>query len=326
MTYFKEALSTPALHFKRLRLAEPLSFNGKPVVRRTHTAIETEIIWEGRRYLLYLPFHHQSIEHIEHLEHLARERSRGPLTENCILREELTMADSLGHHHCFDVILQALPSGITLKEAVAHYRADDLIAAVEKMKCRLDAIGFRHNNLTPSNIIVCDNGVVSPLRYWYAEWELFSDNDISQLVDFIESNRHKELDATLHSMLAQDCTAEYSTTSKHGNIIRLCRAHRYGFVDSDGVQIIPFIYSWASDFCEGRAIVSKGSKMGAIDEYGHKVIPVIYNSLEFDVETGFFSATRDNYRYLLNYEGEIVRRTKIEREESNDSKMVTPIG
>ena len=310
MTYFKEALSTPALHFKRLRLAEPLSFNGKPVVRRTHTAIETEIIWEGRRYLLYLPFHHQSIEHIEHLEHLARERSRGPLTENCILREELTMADSLGHHHCFDVILQALPSGITLKEAVAHYRADDLIAAVKKMKCRLDAIGFCHNNLTPSNVIICESGTARPLRYWYAEWEIYSDNDISQLLTFIDSNCNEESNTALSHPLAQDCEAEYVATSSKGGITRLYRGHHYGFIDEDGRQITPFIYTWASDFQEGRAIVAKNGKMGAIDSLGRKVIPVIYNSLEFDIETGFFTATRGSYSYLINYEGEIIRRTK----------------
>ena len=310
MTYFKEALSTPALHFKRLRLAEPLSFNGKPVVRRTHTAIETEIIWEGRRYLLYLPFHHQSIEHIEHLEHLARERSRGPLTENCILREELTMADSLGHHHCFDVILQALPSGITLKEAVAYYRADDLIAAVKKMKCRLDAIGFCHNNLTPSNVIICESGTARPLRYWYAEWEIYSDNDISQLLTFIDSNCNEESNTALSHPLAQDCEAEYVATSSKGGITRLYRGHHYGFIDEDGRQITPFIYTWASDFQEGRAIVAKNGKMGAIDSLGRKVIPVIYNSLEFDIETGFFTATRGSYSYLINYEGEIIRRTK----------------
>ena len=310
MTYFKEALSTPALHFKRLRLAEPLSFNGKPVVRRTHTAIETEIIWEGRRYLLYLPFHHQSIEHIEHLEHLARERSRGPLTENCILREELTMADSLGHHHCFDVILQALPSGITLKEAVNNYRADDLRAAVQSMKSRLDTIGFRHNNLTPSNVIICESGTARPLRYWYAEWEIYSDNDISQLLTFIDSNCNEESNTALSHPLAQDCEAEYVATSSKGGITRLYRGHHYGFIDEDGRQITPFIYTWASDFQEGRAIVAKNGKMGAIDSLGRKVIPVIYNSLEFDIETGFFTATRGSYSYLINYEGEIIRRTK----------------
>jgi hypothetical protein len=310
MTYFREALSAPALHFKRLRQAEPLLCNGAPIVRRTHTAIETEIVWEGRHYLLYLPFCHESTLHIEQLEKIAEERRRGPLVENIILREEFIMVNSLGQRHALDVILQALPSGAALKEAVNNYRADDLRAAVQSMKSRLDAIGFRHNNLTPSNVIICESGTARPLRYWYAEWEIYSDNDISQLLTFIDSNCNEESNTALSHPLAQDCEAEYVATSSKGGITRLYRGYHYGFIDEDGRQITPFIYTWASDFQEGRAIVAKNGKMGAIDSLGRKVIPVIYNSLEFDIETGFFTATRGSYSYLINYEGEIIRRTK----------------
>lgn len=313
MTYFKEALSAPTLHFKRLRLAEPLLYNNSTIVRSTYSAIETEILWEGRHYLLQLPFHAESIRHIEELEATAQERSRGPLIENRILYQELTMVDSLGGKHSFDIVLQELPSGLMLKDAVNRYRAEDLRVAIRKMKSRIDAVGFRHNNLNPSNIIICKSGIARPLRYWYAEWECYSDNDISQLLDFIEQNYYEELDAALPHLLVEDCAAEYGTPSSENKGIRsLCKGHRYGFVDSDGRQITPFIYSTPSSFCEGRAIVSKNGKMGAIDCSGKKVIPVIYKSLEFDIETGFFTATRECYRYLLNYEGEILKRTKIE--------------
>jgi hypothetical protein len=188
------------------------------------------------------------------------------------------------------------------------------------MKARMDAIGFCHNNLNPSNILICWSGIAHPLRYWYATWEVFSNNDISQLLDFVESNRHDELDTALSSLLAQDCEAEYTSTStkSNGGITRLCRGSRYGFVDSDGIQITPFIYSWASDFQEGRAVVARNGKMGAIDSDGRKVIPVIYNTLEFDIATGFFDATRLGYRYTLNYEGEIIRRTKLEVEQPQE--------
>ena len=313
MTYFREALSAPALHFKRLRSAEPLLCNGSPIVRRTHSAIESEIMIDGKRLLLYLPFRRESLLHIDNLEITAQNRSRGPLIENWILYEELTLCDSLGQKHSFDVILQKIPNGVMLKEVVNLYRADDLIASIRSMKARMDAIGFRHNNLTPSNILICEDGSAHPLRYWYAKWEVYSDNDISQLLDFVECNRHDERDAALRRNLVQDAEAEYITTNPKGNgITRLCRGHKYGFVDCDGRQITPFIYSWASEFCEGRAVVARNGKMGAIDGYGNKVIPVIYSTLKFDVETGFFTATRGAYSYLINYEGEIIRRTKEE--------------
>ena len=316
MTYFKVALSAPAHHFKRLRSAEPLLCNGSPITRRTNSAIESEILWEGRRFLLYLPLQTESIHKIEELESIARERSRGPLLENHILYEELTMFDSVGHKHLFDIVLQELPSGKTLREAVNCYRANDLKAAIVKMKSRLDAIGFRHNNLKPENILICDSGIARPLRYWYAEWELYSDNDISPLLDFIEQSFHPELDAALSPLPTQEKAMDGNAQpSKDGGVKLHYKGRHYGFVDGDGRQITPFIYSWASDFEEGRAIVAKNGKMGAIDCNGHKVIPVIYNSLEFNIETGFFTATRTPYCYLIDYDGKIVRRTRIEENE-----------
>ena len=326
MTYFKEALSAPTLHFKRLRQAEPLICNGEPIVRRTHSAIETEITLAGKHFLLFLPFHRESLMHIEKLEAAARNRSRGPLIENWILSEELTLRDSLGQKHCFDIILQKIPCGTILKEAVNRYRADDLIVSIRSMKARMDNIGFRHNNLTPSNILICDDGSAHPLRYWYAEWEVYSDNDISQLLDFVELNRRDEHNLALPHQLAQDCEAEYvATTPKGYGITRICRGSRYGFIDCDGRQITPLIYSWASEFIEDRAVVAKNGKMGAIDSNGRKVIPVIYNTLSFDIETGVFTASRGDYSYIIDYEGKIIHRTKIEEEEAFKIETVTAL-
>ena len=314
MTYFKEALSAPALHFKRLRLAVPLLCNGCTIVRRTHSAIETEIRWEGRHFMLYIPFRAESIHHIKELEAIANERSRGPLLENHIFYEEFTMVNSLGKSRKIDVILQEAPSGLTLKDAVNHYRAEDLRAAVQKMKSRLDAIGFCHNNLTPSNIIIGNNGVAYPQRYWYAEWEVYSDNDISQAVEYIRSHYNHDVDS-LRKPLFVNKDAECATTpTTSEDITRICRCGRYGFVDSDGLQITPFIYSWASDFCEGRAVVAQNGKMGVINNYGRTIVSKIYETIEFDLESGTFTATRNQYKYLIDYEGKIIQRSEKDRE------------
>ena len=114
---------------------------------------------------------------------------------------------------------------------------------------------------------------------------------------------------------------ELSTPTSHEGITRICKCSRYGFVDSDGRQVTPFVYSWASDFCEGRAIVSNNNKYGAIDNCGRKVIPVIYKSLEFDIETGLFTASNDSYHYIINYEGDIIRRTKLENMEALEANI-----
>ena len=320
MTYFKEALSAPALHFKRLRQAEPLLYNGEISISRTQDFIETEILIDGRHFLLSLPFHTEKIQFVEELEAIARERSRGPLLENYILYDEFLMTDSLGKEHHLDVILQDIPPGLMLNEAVKHYRADDLKAAIKKMKNRLDAIGFCHNNLKPTNLIICNSGIARPLRYWHARWEVFSNNNISQLLDFIDNNSnhcYEQSDEILLPLYAKESEAEYrATPTNFSDIKRIIRCHRYGFEDCDGAHITDFEYSWASDFCEGRAIVCKNGKMGVIDSNGKKIITVNYDNIEFDINTGFFTATKAGYCYLKSYEGKTIRRTKIEERES----------
>ena len=311
MTYFEQALSVPSLHFKRLRQIEPILRGGRPAINRTHLAIECEVIHEGCRFLLLLPFRSEDLERIARVETEAQERSRGIVLINTILSEELTMVDSLGRKHHFDIILQAMPEGVTLKEAVTRYRADDLLLVIHKMKQRLDAIGFRHNNLTPSNIIIRDNGVAHPLRYWYAEWELFSDNDISPAIAYIKHHSNRDADSSRLPLFVGEEEGCTTPTPREG-ITRLCKGGRYGFVDSDGVQVTPFIYTWASDFCEGRAIVARNGKMGVINSRGAKVIHQIYDTIEFDVESGIFTATRDRYKYLIDYEGKIIQRREKE--------------
>ena len=164
--------------------------------------------------------------------------------------------------------------------------------------------------------IIGNNGVAYPQRYWYAEWEVYSDNDISQAVEYIRSHYNHGVDS-LRKPLFVNKDAECATTpTTSEGITRICRCGRYGFVDSDGLQITPFIYSWASDFCEGRAVVAQNGKMGVINNYGRKVIPEIYDTIVFDIDTGIFTATRNQYRYQIDYEGKIIQRSEKDAESS----------
>ena len=319
MTYFEQALSAPELHFKRLRQVEPVLIDGKIVVKRTHHTIETEIIWEERRYILALPFHRESMHHIEDLNDVASDRSIGPLLHHRILYDELTLINALGHKHSFDIILQEKPEGVMFDEALQHFKSKDLRCAIIKMKERLDSIGFLHGNLRPYNIIICKSGIARPLRYWYAKWESYSDNNISLLLDSIDSASHIS-DDYKKPLILNDDSVEYNIPKFHEGIKRLSRGGRYGFIDYDGNQVTPYIYSSASDFQEGRAVVGKNNKFGAIDNQGKKVIPVIYHSLEFDVKTGYFTATMGSYNYLIDYDGNTIRRTKIEKDEQSEEQ------
>ena len=321
MTYFEQALSAPELHFKRLRQVEPVLIDGKIVVRRTHHAIESEIIWDKRRYLLFLPFNRETIEHIENLNDIARDRSIGPLLHHQVLYDELMLIDSLGKKHSFDVLLQEKPEGEMLNDAIQHFKSEDLRRAILAMKERLDTLGFLHCNLRPYNVIICKSGVARPLRYWYAKWESSANNDITALLDTLNAARYISDDCK-RPLILNDDSVEYNIPRFHEGIKRICRGGRYGYIDYEGCQVTPYIYSSASDFQEGRAVVGKNNKFGAIDNQGKKVIPVIYRTLEFDVQTGLFTATLGDYSYLIDYDGKTIRRTKLEEDEPASKEPV----
>ena len=314
MTYFEQALLAPELHFKHLRPIEPILCNTRPIIRRTTNAIEAEVLLQGRKHLLYLPFCSESLIHIEEIESALRERRRGPIISNKIFYSELLMVDSIGRSEYFDIILQEVPEGMTFDAAVLHYRADDLRSAIRKMQSELNAIGFCHNNLRPTNVIICENGIACPLRYWYAEISVLAENNISLLEALIDKHYSTEADSLRKPLFAHTQRDEESIPTTSEGITRLCRSNRYGFRFYDGSQIAPFIYTWASNFSEGRAVVARNGKMGAINNRGEKVIPVIYKELSFDVKSGTFTAVRDKYRYLIDYDGKIIRRTTIENE------------
>lgn len=312
ITQFKQALSAPEFYFQRLGQAKPLYVNGDIVIRCSYSAFETEIEWNGRQYMLYLPLRQEYIEHIEQLESIAQERSRGPLIENKILYDELITLDSTGNKHYHDVILQEKPKGLVLKDAVLHYKVADLRQAIDKMRSRLDAIGFNHRNLRPYNILICDSGVARPLRYWYAEWEVFSNNDISYLTEFLDQYDSAEGDLTKAPLFIKDEEAAEVEPKECEGITRRYKCGRYGFVDSDGKSITDYKYTWASDFREGRAIVSRNNKYGAINNKGKCVIPTMYTTLDFDVNTGLFHATIGNTRYTMDYNGKPKKPEKFE--------------
>ncbi len=313
MTSFREALSAPKLHFKRLGQTKPLYYDGKTAISSSNTIIETEIEWNDRHYMLYLPIVQERLEHIEQLESTAQERSRGPLIENIILYDELMLVDSRGNKHYYDIILQEKPKGKLLRDAVLHYKIADLRQAIKKMTSRLDAIGFNHKNLTPTNIIICDSGVARPLRYWYAEWELFSNNKVSHLADFLDRYDSEDNDLAKAPLFVREQEEDSNTEPKEcEGITRRYKCGRYGFVDNDGKLITHYKYTWASDFREGRAIVSRNKKFGVINNQGKSIISTIYDSIDFDINTGIFTATYCGYKYTIDYNGNLIRRMKFE--------------
>lgn len=60
----------------------------------------------------------------------------------------------------------------------------------------------------------------------------------------------------------------------------------WGFVDKDGIEIIPIIYDRVFDFNNGFAIIYKDRKYGIINESGTLIVPPIYDKISGITDVG----------------------------------------
>lgn len=80
----------------------------------------------------------------------------------------------------------------------------------------------------------------------------------------------------------------------------------YGFeAQAEGLRVaIPFVYLWADDFREGRAVVENEQGVGVIDKRGCEILPAVFDDVRYDVSAGCFEARLDEQRLLFGYAGE----------------------
>ncbi len=314
LRHFSEALQSPGQSFVTLAECRPArNQTGEVVMSRSSRFAEATVRWQGADYLLCFPLSPSSIESIESFAaNPASDRSENtPLTEYKILRNEMRFD---GAHSC-DVVLQRLPQGKPLTQAVYDYSGDTLIAALDALETELSRIGFAHNNLKPENLIVTSYGQIVPIRYHFAAWGRGTDAEAFELIrDFIHA--HAGSEALEQAQVLQDVTfAAYDTGAfKELGQIRdqlrffMNREGRCGFLDIDYNEVIPPVYSSASDFCEGRAVVENfQQKSGVIDKQGNVIIPVEYDMAEFIPETGCTRVKNNDMWALFDYDGRVVR-------------------
>ncbi|MBN2605153.1 MAG: WG repeat-containing protein, partial [Bacilli bacterium] len=89
----------------------------------------------------------------------------------------------------------------------------------------------------------------------------------------------------------------------------------YSYIHKDGTVAFPFVYSDASIFVDGKAIVSIGSSYGVIDTSGNEVIDLMYDDITLVFDNYFAKKVGDQYLVVDNEDDFIIELSSDEYSE-----------
>jgi hypothetical protein len=229
-----------------------------------------------------------------------------------ILRDEMQHNISGVRDSRCDILLEPLPDALPFADAVANMgeeqEAQRLRRSLDALEKSLSAANVSHNNLKEENILIDANGILYPIRWYYATDKAGGDKVA------IERLRTKIASSGENMLLCEPDYEPYTVASAldkylyagdmHEGLIAVESDKGWGYVDCNCEEVIAPKYLWANDFCEGRAEVDTEQGMGLIDREGNYIIDPIYETVEFDAENGWSRVCRDGKWALFDYSGE----------------------
>lgn len=284
VTDFINALSGSGEAFRTLCRFSVCCRDGRPAVSVTSLFAEARIVMDGSQWLLCAPVRSESAEAANAMLRLwAANRSRGVVPECRLLPDELVWSDSCGRSSCCDLLLERMPEGETLDEAVTHIDTRRLLGALDDVKRRFAEAGVCHRNLKPSNLIFGDDGALHAVRCRYAvagctPAEVAA--EFGMVEEFIR--RHPEVGGSCRTDAGcEKLAAGFDEVAQLCDMMRrVCREGLFGYADADGEVVIEPQFAYAEDFYENRAIVETcGGRMGVIDRTGRYVVEPVYDMI-----------------------------------------------
>ncbi len=305
---FREALTQPHNGFETLHnVTADLS-----TLCCSHHFAECHGEVNGRQAIIYAPITPAAMHYVLGAERALsgiRLRAISPYHVYCV---ELRCG-MLRERRC-SIIVEYPFYGTPLSEAMYTMSHDRLTQGLEQFFQSLAECNISHNHLDERNIIVDNRYEWHCIRQYYSTSGLGGDTAakerLQELIDRYALADGERLDE-LHE--------EYASYGDR-NIIeqrqRITHDGLVGFADADGNTIVECKYLAASDFAEGRSVVTDTSyRMGLIDYMGHEVIPTLYDALTFDVKSGCSWAYKDGLWAKFNYSGECITEGLSQQEE-----------
>lgn len=305
---FARGLQTPDLSFRTLRDARAVTDDrGLPRLMRTTRFAEAEIEWRGARWLVALPLSPAAWCTVERpllqLGHLSSEW----LAECRMLCDELLWTAADGSAQCTDLVLQRLPAGCSLDEALGRESGARLLDALDALQRELRRLNISHGNLRTSNLRWTGTRFV-PIRYYDVRLGAPERDDEAFEALRDEVRRRCGWSGGAECAAVSDVEAPYGaaerwpghrwTSHLFEGLVCVEDEAGYGYVDAQNRVVIPAQFLWAGDFREGRAEVQTAEGMGLIDREGNYVIAPEYEIVAY-VAAESIVKVRQNGRWAL---------------------------
>ncbi len=308
---FIAALLDPKELLHSLSGATPLrDGEGRVVVSRTKHFADATIEWHQKRYLLSMPLSRHASTMAQYATVKLRALRSTRILEYRMLPDEMSYLDSRGMLRTSELLLQEIPQGESLAKVAQSTPQEQLREQIDALEHELCRLSWSHNNLKAENIILSTaDGKLHPTRLHYSTTES-STLEISNSFDTLRSEISSIIGQSLHrseALYEEPQEAQYGYQYVGNPFEGMCVAESnsgYGYIDSQGSELIPPQYIWAADMREGRAEVETQSGMGLINNKGEYIIDPIYKIVEFNPTTGQSRAkVADGDWRLFDYEG-----------------------
>ncbi|MFI3264540.1 MAG: WG repeat-containing protein [Rikenellaceae bacterium] len=331
ITNFISALHAPSDYLQTLFEA---TIESGEKVSRTKDFADVFIEWHDKRYLISLPLSEQALRKAQTATVKLRTLRSKLLLDYRVLPRELNYVDSRGTLHNADLLLQEVPAGKLLYNCIKTMEAQPLNQAITRLESELKRLNLSLPNLKAENIIVAEDGQLYPIRLHYSTLNSECSREIECLRSFVAETLHFDPEAIEYINKNRKSTkknkGEYEVEDKEneeneeneenaipqnalygyksvGNPFEgMCVAENhegYGYIGTDGQEIIPPKYLWAGDMREGRAEVETTEGMGLIDALGNYIIEPHYQIVDFDPNTGLSRVKQNDEWSTLDYQG-----------------------
>ena len=302
---FRNAIAMPYKLLAELRNAN-IDFTS---LTRTRYFAECQATINNDKILIYAPLEQLSIQLVYSANESLQRAYRDGLTRLEVLDNEMqhTSIDSANANNgerC-PLVIEPLPDGCPLLDAMNTMSRERLLNALAELDNMLRRYDISHNNLTPNNIIVDDMGHWHPIRKYYTCRGYGGDEralgELRRLIyEFttpMEEVDISELDPWRgRNINNSNCLMESRRQYRTSEGI--------GFEDEFGKSVIAPQYIWASEFLENRAVVRNSeNRVGVIDRDGKEIIPIIYDSVEYSVDSGRSNVGCNGLTSIFDYNG-----------------------